>query len=217
MVGANLTRFSGTPFVLFDTETTGLNLHASRPWQLSFAVATLKGIESVYNAYIQLPEGCDISDDAARVTRFDRDRYNREAKPAQEVWDAFIPYLYNPAYRKAGHNILGYDIAMVSTFRRVLGLRPDHSWQFDGGGALDTNALSKAYQKGWTMDISSPIALVSSQMKALDHVEKGLKSSLGFMCGQLGIPYDEHRAHDAAYDCGINYSVLRELVFKMEI
>jgi len=214
MIGSHLTRFGSNRFAVFDMETTDLNLYAALPWELSYGIASLKnGIEEIHTSYILWP-GLQLSDDAARVTRFDKAAYLAKARPPAEVWAEFSPILYDPSVIKVGHNIFGLDYAMISTWRRAMGLRVDHSWQ---DNALDTNALSKAYIKGWAPDISSLEARLAWQYRCLSVVEKGFKSNLGFMAGQLGIPFNENELHGAEADIRLNWNVFRELVFKMEI
>lgn len=217
MIGSNLTRFVETQrFALFDTESEGLNGFLHRPWDVSCVMGTLKGgIDSSFSAMILWPD-IDLTVDAARITRFDKAEYLRKAKPAKLVWDQFSSILYDPTIRKVGHNIISFDYQMINTWRRGIGLRPDHSWLYQSRGAIDTNALSKAYQRGWVPDISSPEDFLSFEYKCQNHIEKGFFSSLGFMAKQLGIPYDEQQAHGSDYDCGINWQVMRELIYKME-
>lgn len=217
MIGSNLTRFDETQrFALFDKESEGLNGFLHRPWEVSCVMGTLKGgIDSAYSAMILWPD-LAMTEGAARVTRFDKDEYLRKARPAAEVWAEFSAILYDPTIRKVGHNILHFDSQMVSTWRRALGLKPDHSWAFQSKGAIDTDALSKAYQRGWVPDISNTEAFVAFQYRCKSVIERGFKSNLGFMCGQLGLLYDETQSHRSDYDSGVNWAVFRELVFKME-
>lgn len=215
MVGSELSRYAvDRQYLIWDTETEGLNLAFHRPWELSYAVATLKdGIRFIKTVYIRFPD-LVVSPEAARVTRFSRERYEALARPPEEVWEQFSPLLYSPDHHPAGHNVLGFDTYMVSTLRRALGMQPDHSWT---QRVLDTNALSKAYLKTWAPDRSSPDALTSFQYRALSYRERGLKSNLGYMAKHLGIPYDEKQAHGAEYDTQINWEVLKGLIWKMEI
>lgn len=214
MIGSDLTRFWPGRFCVWDTESEGLNLAFHRPWEISYAICTLKGgIQSFHTSLIRWPD-LDITEDAARITRFDRARYEAEARPAREVWDEFAPVLYDPEIRSVGHNTIGFDYAMINTWSRALGLPPDHSWAFR---AYDTHCLAKGYKKGFEPDISSPLAFAAYQYRCQAWIEKGLKTSLGTMCGELGLEYDESRAHGAAYDCDRQWAVFRELVFKLNV
>lgn len=219
MVGAHLLRFDQEQkWAVFDIESNGLSLFYSLPWEISYATATLKnGIQSIQTEMIRWPN-FQITDELARKVHFDRARYEAEAKPPEEVWSRFASILYSPEYRALGHRLLGFDIYMISVWRRAIGLPVDHSWR--GGGdrwpVVDTDCLAKAYWKKWAPDLSSPDAFLAFQYRCEQWVEKGLKSNLGLMCKTFGVEYDEASAHSAEYDIGRNWLMFKEMVWKME-
>ncbi len=219
MIGSQLSRYAKDQLWLpFDFESNGLHPYASLPWELAWATGTLAGPMKVTVRMLRWP-GFTISPHLALKTHFDPRRYAAEARDPREVWEEFSPVLYSDLYRPCGHNILGFDIHMVSVWRRLMGMAPDHTWRGGIGGkrvALDTLAISKAHLKGWTPDLSSPEAMLRFQIQANSHIEKGLKTNLGAMCELFGIPYDRVAAHSAAYDIGRNALLLGELVGKVE-
>ncbi len=220
MVGSTLLRFATEQkWLVFDFESTGLNLYESLPWELSYAVCSLKnGIESTHTYMIRWSQ-FRITEMLAYKTHFDKARYDAEAKDPREVWELFSPLLYSPEYRSMGHNLLGFDAYMIAIWRRLMGLAPDHSWI--GGGAqwplIDTLCLSKAYRKGWTPDASSPDALLGWEYKCESFYEKGMKTRLGAMCDEFKIDYDDNLAHSSLYDIQRNWLVGKELFWKVEI
>jgi DNA polymerase III alpha subunit (gram-positive type) len=215
MVGNNLSRYNlDQKWLAYDIESNGLNLRYNLPWELSYAVATLKGgIQSVHTHMIRWPN-YRISDELAIKVHFDRARYEREALPPEEVWGEFSKLLYSPDVRAVGHNLLGFDYAMISTWRAAMGLPDDHSWLYRP--LIDTNALAKAYYKGWKPEMENAEAFLAWQYKATEYKETGLKSSLGKMCGEFKIEYDPRVAHSAQYDIERNWLVFKELVWKVE-
>ena len=215
MIGASLTRFSvDQKWLCFDVESSGLNLCYTLPWEISYAVATLKGgIQSVHTHMIRWPN-YRISEELAIKVHFDRARYEREALPPEEVWGEFSKLLYHPDVRAVGHNLIGFDCYMISTWRAAMGLPPDHSWLYRP--LIDTNALAKAYYKQWKPDIETPESFLAWQYKAIEYRETGLKSSLGHMCREFKVEYDERGAHSAQYDIERNWLVFRELIWKVE-
>lgn len=218
MIGTSLARYSLDPFCILDCETEGLNLGFHRPWQLSYAIATLKGgIQSIKTELIRWPN-LVLGEDNPSFKHFDRARYEREARDPRAVWAEFAPHLYQGRARACGHNVIGYDANPLAIWQRGMGVRhPDHSWIYRNGGALDTYALSKAFRMQWVPDISSPDAFVAWQYRAYhERLAKGIKTKLGVMCAEFGIEYDEHRAHDAQYDIERNWLVARELIHKVE-
>lgn len=223
MIGENLTRFQkDQEWVIFDFESNGLNLKHSLPWELSWGVGSFRrGLHTVKTRLIKWPN-FRISPHLALKTHFDPRRYAAEALPPQDVYAEFASDLYDPQKRRAGHNILGFDSHMISVLRVALGLKPDHSWMGgqDSGAkmlpALDTDCISKAYWKKWTPDLSSPLGLLAFQWSCQMYIEKGLKTNLGLMCSEFGIPYDSKAAHSAEYDIGRNWLLLNEIVKVVE-
>ena len=70
-------------YIVFDFETEGLNLRHSRPWQLGFLEAEGTKIKNQYDIYIDF-EDLSVSKDAARITGFSRDIYNKKKKGQRE-------------------------------------------------------------------------------------------------------------------------------------
>lgn len=211
MIGSDLLRYQDNQrYNVSDVETNGLNLRSSLPWQLSYAVGTIKNTEKIVTRYIHWPD-FKMSDEAARVTRFDMSVYKQRAEDPEAVLKDYEEILFDSATRFTGHNILGFDSYIIHQWRMRLGRTSD--WSFLKN-CIDTNLLMKAMQKGWQPDRNN---LLAWQYKMLDHREKGLKSSLGFACRHFGIDYNEQKAHDAGYDVEVNTKVLAKLIWSVEI
>ena len=67
----------------------------------------------------------NVSADAARITRFDYNLWKEKAKNTLEVLELFESYLYNPEYIIIGANLFGYDVYVINTLRKMLGLKSD--------------------------------------------------------------------------------------------
>ncbi len=217
MIGSTLTRYAETPFVIWDIESEGLNLAFSQPWEIAWAVATLKGgIQSIKVEMIKWPN-LKMDPSNPSFKHFDRARYEREAKEPREVWDRFAPAIYGGVNRSVGHNLLAYDTNILSVWRRGMGMAPDHSWLYSPP-ILDTNCVAKSYRASWQPDISSPEAFVAWQYRCYHtRLAKGVKTKLGAMCVEFGIEYDEKRAHEAEYDICVNWEVAKKLIWAVEI
>lgn len=210
MIGSELLRYKpDQKFLIFDKETEGLNLFSSRPWQISYAICTVKEILDIKVRHIHWPD-LYVSDQAARVTRFNMASHLRIAEDPEVVLKDFEALALDPQYILAGHNILGYDIYVWETWRRLISRTTDWSYL---PRILDTNCLMKAYKKGFAPSGDR----LTWQYKLLDYREKGLKSNLGVCAKEFKIPYDETRAHDAKYDTQINHAVLNKLIWAVEI
>lgn len=210
MIGANLLRFNTEQrYLMWDVETEGLNLFTSRPWEISYAICTAKAIESIVVRRLNWPN-LRVSDEAARITRFNMADHLKRAEDPMVVLKDFESLALDEQYLPAGHNIMGFDGYVYRTWRRALGLPDDISLHHR---FIDTNCLFKGYKKGFVPTGDRFVY----QWKLLNYREKGLKSSLGVCCREFGIPYDERQAHDAKYDTQVNHAVLKELIWKIEI
>ncbi len=211
MIGASLLRYrEDQRFLIYDFETEGLSLYHSRPWQISYAICTLKKIESIVVRHLDWPD-LKVSDGAARITRFDMRTHKSIAEDPSVVLADFDALIYDSQYHPTGHNILGFDVYVHQTWRRLCGKTVDWSYV---PRSLDTNALTKAYKKQFKPDLEN---LLAWQYKCMHFREKGLKSSLGSVAREFGLEYDERYAHDAAYDCRVNHGVLNKLIWSLEI
>ena len=65
-------------YVVFDTETEGLNLVTSRPWQVAWMVVEGDKIIEKNDLFIEWPD-LQVSEGAARVTGFTEKEYNKNA------------------------------------------------------------------------------------------------------------------------------------------
>ena len=166
-------------FVVFDTETEGLSLTSSRPWQLSWIVCKGENILEEHDEFVMYDD-LNVSEEAARVTGFNKDLYLSKAKSPLEVWKKFAPYLYDENNILVGQNILGYDIYILNTMMRDIGM--SNNWSFMNR-MLDTRALATAIFK----DIKPSGDRLSWQMKLMNFREKGLKTSQAFLLKHFGI------------------------------
>lgn len=196
-------------FVVFDTETEGLSLTDSRPWQLSWIVCKGEEILEEHDEFV-LYDDLNVSEDAAKVTGFNKDKYLSKAKSPMEVWKKFAPYLYDENNLLVGQNVLGYDIYILNTMMRGIGIQ--NNWSFVNR-MLDTKALATASFKG----IKPSGDLLSWQMKLMNHREKGLKTSQGFLLKHFGIDHDPSKLHDAMYDIQMNYKIFRKLIMQVDV
>lgn len=211
MIGSGLLRYADNQrFGLFDIESEGLNLAFTRPWQIAYIIFTNKTVEKVVNKHI-LWNDLNISDEAARVTRFDRQHYLSFAEDPHVVLAEFERDILDPTVIPVFHNGLGFDVYPLEVWRRACGKKT--TWDYVSR-CVDTNCLAKAYKKGIHPDREN---FVAWQYKLQSFREKGLKTSLGVMAKEFGIPYDENKAHDALYDCDVNRQVFQKLIWSVEI
>lgn len=212
-LGEDLLRFARDQQVLcFDVETTGLCTYSSKPWRIAWLVGDLLSGHVKYKRdyYIRW-DNLELSAGAQQVTGFNRDEYEREARPAEEVLDEFEEDLYNPEYQVVGHNLF-YDAQIVSVWRRLLGRGPDWSWM---DRFLCTHLLSKAYKLGMKPDRERRLQWFYKMNAYRPPKEMRVKTGLAVMTKELGIEMGTH--HQAMDDTMACYQILRKLIFLIEV
>lgn len=193
MIGTELKRYQpNRRYFVSDDETEGLNLFASRPWQIAGLVADAKQVYETVEKYIWWKD-LKVSAQAAAITRFDYQRYKERAEDPAKVLAWLEERLYDTSLDVVGQNFF-YDGYIHKTLRRLLGKKPDWSWMTR---MVDTNCISKAYRKGIKPDRENFLAW---QWKMQSIRDKTLKTRLETMCNEFKIPFDGRMAHDAVYD-----------------
>lgn len=197
-------------YIIFDTETEGLNLHYSRPWQLSWLVAQGNKVIETHDEYIDYPD-LQVSDLIMKLTGFSWNNYNAKKRPPKEVWNKFKSYLYDPQYVIVGQNLLGFDVYMLATLQRLLAEDIDYSYL---DRIYDTRCLGKAFREKLDKPKDD---LLAWQYKIMH--DRSLKSKVS-QIQQLkffGIEFDENRLHEAVYDCNMCFKVFLELKKNMNL
>ena len=169
-----------------------------------------KLIES--NDYHIYWEDLRMSEGARKVTGFNDKKYKSLAKPAEEVLNHFEKYLYDDSYIKLGHNILGFDIYIHNTFRKLLGKKTDYSYL---NRSIDTLSLAKAIHK--EIEFNEDDQFLSWQFKLNSVYERGMRLNLGACCKTYEVDFDPAKLHDALYDIKKNYEVFRKMLWKIKI
>lgn len=219
MLGENLLRFNKKQkYLIFDGETEGLNLMASRPWQWSFATFDLYNNYEEHDYLIKWND-LQMSAGAAAITGFNFIDYKNNAKDPKEILDIFDSYLFNKDYKLVFHNGLGFDTMIYNVWRRNLNLPVTYDYLYDREFACyDTLSLSKAYKLGISPDISSSKNFLSWQYRLLSkRLDRGVKTNLAAMGRELKVDFDEKNLHNAKYDIRLNVEVFRKLIWMMEI
>lgn len=197
--------------ICFDTETTSLNLRYAIPWQLSYLVCRGDKIEKIVDKYLWWPN-LKLSEDAARITRFDVITYKQRAEDPKKVFEEFANYLHNKNYLNIGQNTLGYDIYIINILRHLLGLKPD--WEYLNR-SYDTNCL------GRFLLFNNPPPIQDNkflwQMKLRNMRQKGTRTSLSALGKHFNIPVNEETRHDGLVDVKLNLEVFNKMKWQIEI
>lgn len=208
----NLLRFDfNQKYIVLDTETEGLNLLKSRPWQVAWIEAVGKKTISRKERFIFWPD-LKVSEEAARITGFDYEKYRSLAKSPEEVLEEFLPILNNPEYKIIGQNILGFDVYMINSWMRAVGRESCFRYV---KRILDTKALAMAIAKEVkTVECDD---LITWQYRWLNHREKGIKTSQAHLLKHYDIPHDASRLHDALYDIEMTFNIFQKQINDIEI
>lgn len=197
-------------YLIFDGETFHLNLKSDNfAWQWSYLTCQGNNVLAKHDKFL-LWENVDkqISEDAARITRFDFNSYLSKAEDPLKIINEFDKFLYNPEYIILFHNGIGFDIYIHNIMRKELGLETNYSYL---DRCIDTKSLSMMYKLGLkTVDTKN---LYEQMLKFNNYIQKGIKTSLGVMCKEFDIEYDTTKNHSGDYDCEVNFQMWNKLKF----
>jgi len=195
-------------YLIIDSETEGLNLIDSRPWQISWLSAEGTKITKVRDEYLDWPD-LRMSDQIQKLTHFSWPEYNRRKRPPSEVWGEFKKELYDSSCIILGQNLLGFDVYIFATLARLMGEKPDYSYM---DRIYDTRCLGKAFRE----NLDKPKGdMLSWEYKIMHDRTLKSKASQLQLAKTLGIDRDESKSHDAAYDNEICFKVFCELKKRM--
>jgi DNA polymerase III epsilon subunit-like protein len=197
-------------YLVFDTETEGLNLIRSRPWQVAWLVVEGGKILEKHDMFLDWPN-LDVSAGAAKITGFTMKEYNKRKESPRKVWEKFSKNLYDKDTFIVGQNLLGFDVYMVNIWRELMKLEADYSYV---ERIIDTRALAVAIAKDIPVDKDD---FISWQYRLINHRERKLKTSQAFLLKKYNIDHDPKRLHDALYDIEMNFKVFRKQLFDLEI
>ena len=197
-------------YVVFDTETEGLNLVTSRPWQVAWLLVEGDKIIDKRDFFIHWPN-LNVSEGAARVTGFSYNDYAKKSMPPNVVWEKFAHDLYNEDNLVVGQNLLGFDVYMVNVWRRLMGMDADYSYI---NRIIDTKSLATAIAKDIPVEKEN---FINWQYRLLNHKERGLRTSQATLLKKYNIDHDPQRLHDALYDVEMNFKIFKKQLFDLEI
>tara|TARA_Y100001972_G_C7558497_1_gene280570 strand:- start:214 stop:828 length:615 start_codon:yes stop_codon:yes gene_type:complete len=201
---------SNQKYLVFDTETEGLNLHSSKTWQLSWIICQGSKILETHDEFIA-HKHLNVSEGAKRVTGFNWETYNKKSKSLSQVWSKFERYIFDPQYIVVGQNLLGFDVYMIAALQRMLGQTPDYSYL---PRIYDTRALAKAYRE----ELDRPKGnLLSWQYKIINDRTLKAKVSQNQLLKFFDIDFDQDKLHDALYDIKMCYKVFLKLKKHMDL
>lgn len=197
-------------YVVIDTETEGLNLINSRPWQVSWLTAKGSYIQKKYDKFLKWPN-LKVSEGAARVTGFNEEKYNRISEDPKKILNDLWEIMSDKSYIIIGQNFLGFDAYVLNTLRKQCGQKPDYSYI---SRVIDTRSLAMAIGTGYKQLQRNDIL---SQYRFLNHRDKKIKASQASLLKQYNIDHDPSRLHDGLYDIEMTFKIFLKQIQEIDI
>ena len=210
----NLLRFKKNQnYICFDFETCHLNLLNSenKPWQIGYGLFKGKKTQKICDHFIKW-NTLNVSPEAAKICRFDRTRYEKNATDAVKILEEFEKYLYDPSDLIIGHNLLGFDVYIHNIYRKLLKKDTDYSYV---DRIIDTNCIAKAAKE--KIKKSKNERLINWQYKLNEFRKRGLKTNQKQLLRDYDIKFDENKLHDARYDINMTFQIFNKLIWEVEI
>jgi DNA polymerase III epsilon subunit-like protein len=207
----DLLRFNyNQKYIILDTETEGLNLLNSRPWQISWITAKGSYIQKKYDRFAKWDD-LNISEDAARVTGFDRYKYDSVSEDPKQIINDLWPFLLDPDYLIIGQNILNFDVYILNVLRKFCGLKPDNSYV---SRIIDTRALAMAIALGRKQIDKGDVL---NQFRYINHRDKKIKTSQASLLKHYTIDHDPSKLHDGMYDIEMTFKIFLKQIQEIDI
>jgi DNA polymerase III epsilon subunit-like protein len=112
-----------------------------------------------------------------------------------------------------GQNLLFFDVYQVANFQRYLGEKIDYSYI---NRVYDTLALGRANLLGVKFPDGGD-EITPWMYRFCGFFQKGLKASLGALCKQFDIVYDDTKVHEGLKDVLLTDEVFKKLYWQLEV
>tara|TARA_Y100001951_G_C11284665_1_gene267798 strand:- start:229 stop:870 length:642 start_codon:yes stop_codon:yes gene_type:complete len=210
----HLIRYQNQNNVFIDLETFNLCLsfHHNRPWQAAMIKTENDKPTGKRDIYVDWwkETDLDISDDAARITKFNKKKVMSKAIPSPEAFVQLSEWLDEADYI-IGHNIIGFDVYLIKEWYQY----EKKDWSHLAKKFIDTNCIAKAY-KMQTLP-SEGEDLLEFQYKMYHKRVRGLKTNQTALGKEFKIDFDYDSLHDALNDIELNIEIWKQLKWRIEI
>jgi len=199
-------------YVFIDCETLNLCLHYCHnlPWQIAMIKAKGDKKFDEKDFFIKWDTNLKISDDAARITRFDQKVIDRKGVAPEEIFPTMKDWLDKADYI-VGHNILGFDIYLIKEYYKMMGESCDHLYE----KIIDTHSVAKGYKL--SLPYKQGDSFLEYQYMAAHKKKKGVKTSLSALGKEFDIEHDYGKLHNALVDLELNLKVWNKLKWNVEV
>lgn len=209
----HLLRFNNKDELVFiDVETFNLclNLANNLPWQISMLKVIGHEIVDSKDMYLKWNTSLKISEEAAKITRYDQNKVDRLGINPQEAFNQMYEWL-NSAFKIIGHNVLNFDIYLI----KGLCEKYNKPWKHFVGKIIDTNCIARGVKYGEPPKKDDSI--IEYQYRLANERRKGIKTNLTSLGKEYGIEHEYDRLHDAIIDLKLNLKVWNKLKYQIDI
>ncbi len=202
---------NGKKLVFMDLETfnVNLNFYNNRPWQVGMIRVVENKIQDRFDEMVKWDCGLKISDEAARITRFDQKKFNKLAKPESEKFTTGYEWLADCDYI-VGHNILGFDMYLIREWCKIYDKPYDHLFE----KSVDTLAIGRGIRSEYYFKKEEE-DFFDYQYRLLSYRSKGIRTSLSELGKYYNINHNYETLHDAINDLELNLKVWNKLKIDM--
>lgn len=209
----HLLRFDKEKTLVFiDCETLNLCLNKCHnlPWQVSMIKVKGNTPTAEKDFFLKWDTHLTISEDAARITRYNQKKIDRIGVKPEEVFPTIQDWLDNSDYI-VGHNVLGFDIYLIKDLYETHGA----DWKPLVNKFIDTNCLARGVK--FSEEYRQGDDLLAYQYRMYNKRKKGVRTNLTALGKEYEIDHDYDKLHDAIVDLKLNIKVWNKLKWMIEI
>lgn len=197
-------------YIVWDLETSGLDLHANHITEIG-AIVVVDGEIKEQKNWI-LDNKITLSDEIQKLTGITYDLIKAEGRDPKECLSEFAPMFKECDYVNITHNGLRFDIPFFASFMsRILMLNEQRYEDIVAkleAGSVDTAVMAKARKLGrkrrWNETFSEYGKRVMQEMA------KGVKYNVGITCDELNIDRSVVTQHRALGDCMLTNEIYKK-------
>lgn len=197
-------------FIDCETLNLCLNYCHNLPWQISMLDVVGEEIVDEADLFVKWDTNLQISDDAARITRYNPAVIVEKGIAPEKAFEVVYPWLEKCEYI-LGHNTLGFDIYLIYHLYKKFNKDPRHLIS----KFIDTNAIMKGLKLN--IPYNKKDDFIEYQYRMMSIRQKGLKTNLKLTAEEHDIQFDENKLHDGLYDLFVNKQVWDKVKYKIEI
>ena len=199
-------------YVFIDCETLNLCLNSCHnlPWQIGMIKLVGSKIVDQKDIFIKWDTELKISEDAARITRYNQKKIDKLGVEPEEIFATIEDWLDDADYIM-GHNTLGFDIYLIKDYYKYMGKSAEHLYP----KLIDTNALAKGIKMG--IPFKNGDDLMEYQYMTYHKRQKGIRTNLTALGKEFDIDVDYDNLHDAVNDLMLNIEVWNKLKWQIDV